>query len=335
MPLPGRNSRAAAMLVFTTLAWGAMFAVAKTALGTLDAFWLSALRYVPAALVMLAVLGVVEGRAALAPKGAGWRLLGYGTLGFAGFSILGFLGLSQSRPEHAAIIVALMPLVTAVLTWVLRGQRPAPVTVASLLVALLGVAMVVTRGDVRLALHGTLHADALVLAGVVCWVAYTMGATTLTGVSTPGRLQARTSPEARSAEGSPMSTLRYTALSMAGGSIAIVVAALVASAVHVANPPAWHTVASLPLEIAYLSLVSGVLAVLAWNGGVAVLGPANGVLFINLVPITALAVGIAQGHRFGRTELVGAALVIGALVVNNLATRAATPPALASRPKFA
>jgi hypothetical protein len=35
------------MLVFTTLAWGAMFAVAKTALGVLDAFWLSLWRYVP------------------------------------------------------------------------------------------------------------------------------------------------------------------------------------------------------------------------------------------------------------------------------------------------
>lgn len=50
-------SRAAGMLIFTTLAWGAMFAVAKSALGSLDAFWLSTLRYVPAALAMLAILG--------------------------------------------------------------------------------------------------------------------------------------------------------------------------------------------------------------------------------------------------------------------------------------
>jgi drug/metabolite transporter (DMT)-like permease len=153
MQLGGRNAGAAAMLVFTTLAWGAMLEVAKRALGALDAFWLSAVRYVPAALIMLAVLGFVEGRAALAPRGAGWRLLGYGTLGFAGFSILGYLGLSQSRPEHAAIIIALLPLVTAVMNWLLRGRRPAPVTVASLLVAFTGVAMVVTKGDVRLVLH--------------------------------------------------------------------------------------------------------------------------------------------------------------------------------------
>ena len=187
----GSKSRAAAMLVFTTLAWGAMFAIAKTALGTLDAFWLSTVRYVPAALVMLAVLAFVEGPAALNPKGAAWRMLGYGTLGFAGFSILGFLGLSQSRPEHAAIIIALLPLVTAVLNWLLRGRRPAPVTVASLLVAFTGVAMVVTKGDLRLALHGTLHADALVLAGVVCWAAYTRRSTTPTKRSLPIGMQSR------------------------------------------------------------------------------------------------------------------------------------------------
>ena len=64
------NTRAAGMLVFTTVAWGAMFAVAKSALGTLDAFWLSTWRYIPAAVVMLAILWLVEGRGSLSPRGA-------------------------------------------------------------------------------------------------------------------------------------------------------------------------------------------------------------------------------------------------------------------------
>jgi len=75
----------------------------------------------------------------------------------------------------------------------------------------------------------------------------------------------------------------------------------------------------------------GVLAVFAWNAGVAALGAPNGVLFINLVPITAFAIGIAQGHRFGPSEIAGALLVIGALVASNVAARA---PAARS-PKFA
>jgi drug/metabolite transporter (DMT)-like permease len=77
-----------------------------------------------------------------------------------------------------------------------------------------------------------------------------------------------------------------------------------------------------PLELVYLSLVGGVMAVLAWNAGIGILGPANGVLFINLLPITAFAIGVAQGHRFGASEIAGVLMVIGALVINNVATRA-------------
>jgi drug/metabolite transporter (DMT)-like permease len=296
---PMRSTRAAGMLVFTTLAWGAMFAVAKTALGALDAFWLSLWRYVPAALLMVIILRVVEGRRALSFDGAGVRLWLYGSLGFAGFSILGFLGLSQSRPEHAAIIVALMPLITSLINWAVRGQRPSPLTFGAIVVALAGVVLVITHGHLRLAAEGTLHADAMVLAGVICWVGYTMAAATLPGFS----------------------ALRYTAHSMALGSASIVMVTIAATIAGVAHPPALAVVASVPVEIAYLSLIGGVLAVLAWNAGVGVLGSANGVLFINLVPITAFAIGVAQGHRFGAAELSGVLLVVGALVVNNVATR--------------
>ncbi|HEX6138121.1 MAG TPA: DMT family transporter [Casimicrobiaceae bacterium] len=308
-----RTPRAAGMLIFTTLAWGAMFSIAKSALGALDAFWLSTLRYVPASLLMLAVLWIVEGRRALSPQRAGARLWLFGSIGFAGFSILGFLGLSQSRPEHAAIIVALMPLITALMNWLVRGRRPGGITLAATVVALAGVVLVITKGHLHAAGGGTLHADALVLAGVVSWVAYTMGASALPHFS----------------------ALRYTALSMAFGALTIVAVTLGASAAGLAHVPAWRLVASLPLEIAYLSIVAGVLAVLAWNAGIGVLGPANGVLFINLVPITAFVIGVAQGHRFGTPELVGVAMVVGALLVSNLATRPRSGRRLARDPKFA
>ena len=76
-----QSTRGAAMLVFTTLAWGAMFAVAKGALASIDAFWLTAWRYVPASLAMDALLWLVEGRRAFATDGAGLRLWAYGSLG--------------------------------------------------------------------------------------------------------------------------------------------------------------------------------------------------------------------------------------------------------------
>jgi drug/metabolite transporter (DMT)-like permease len=305
--------RGATLLLFTAVVWGAMFAVAKNALGVLDAFWVSALRYVPAAILMLVILRVVEGGRALSSGGAALKLWLFGSLGFAGFSILGFLGLSHSRPEHAAIIVALMPLATALADWIVRGRRPAPATLSATVVALAGVTLVITKGHWHAIAGGTLGSDALVLAGVVCWVAYTMGASTLPAFS----------------------TLRYTAHSMAYGAVTIVAVTLTAAAAGFAPPPALHSVVSVAGALVYLSLFGGVLAVLAWNRGVALLGPLNGVLFINLVPVTAFAIGIGQGHRFGAVEMAGAALTIGALLVNNAIARGWNARDLARKPRFA
>src|SRR5205085_7741945 len=105
------------------------------------------------------------------------------------------------------------------------------------------------------------------------WVVYTVGASTLPAFS----------------------ALRYTAHSMVYGALSITVIALLASFVGIAHVPTWASVGAVGGEIAYLSLVGGVLGVLAWNRGVSVLGPVNAVLFINLVPITAFVVGILQG----------------------------------------
>src|SRR6185312_13863386 len=66
--------RAAAMLVFTTLVWGAMFAIAKGALGAIDAFWLTTWRYAPASLTMIGLLWVVEGRRAFTLDGSAIKL---------------------------------------------------------------------------------------------------------------------------------------------------------------------------------------------------------------------------------------------------------------------
>jgi len=291
--------QAAAMLLFTALAWGALFSVAKDALASIDAFHLSALRYVPAAIAMLAILALVEGPRALRLEGHGVRLWIYGSLGFAGFSNLAFLGIAGTSPEHAAIIASLMPLVTALLTWLLRGRRPPTATLVAIIVAFAGVLLVITHGRAHLPEDFSWTADAMVLAGVVCWVLYTMGS-----ADTPG-----------------FSPLRYTALSMTFGAVSIVALAVAAGALGLPAPTTAQVVALAP-EIAYLSVVAGVLAVLAWNAGVGTLGAPTGSLFVNLVPVTAFAIAIAQGRRFGAVEIGGALLTIAALVAANVANRA-------------
>jgi drug/metabolite transporter (DMT)-like permease len=65
----------------------------------------------------------------------------------------------------------------------------------------------------------------------------------------------------------------------------------------------------------YIIVIGTVLAALAYNLGVRLLGVTTGILFINWVPVSALAIGAAMGHVPSASELIGTGLVIGGLVL--------------------
>src|SRR5580765_6905294 len=94
----------------------------------------------------LGVLAAVEGRRALRLDGHGLRLFWLGSLGFGGFNLLGFTGLAHARPESASLIVALAPLLTALVLWRRTRVRPTGTTFALMAVALAGVALVISAG---------------------------------------------------------------------------------------------------------------------------------------------------------------------------------------------
>ncbi len=288
------------IMLVTVLIWGGMFPVAKGALQTLDAFWLSSLRYGIAAPLFVAILCWREGGSALRYRGRFLKAAFYGFVGFSGFSILVFIGLGKSRPEHAAIIMALQTPIAAFVHWALKGTRPANFTLACIAVAILGVFLVITKGDpVHAFSGGTFLGDMLIFLGAMSWIAYTIGA-----VSFPG-----------------WSALRFTTLTCLPGTAGIFIITAVASLGGYVAAPALSTVASLGWELAYLAVLTVVLAVLFWNMAIGYLGALNTMLLGNLVPVVTFAIRILQGHRFETIELGGAALVVAALIANNLYLR--------------
>jgi drug/metabolite transporter (DMT)-like permease len=288
------------LLVVAPLIWGGMFPVAKVVLPSVDPFTTTAIRYGLGALMFLVILVLLEGRAALNFEGRIWRLLAYGTVGFAGFNMLAYSGLIYSRPEHAAVIMAMMPMITVLISWIRSGQRPATFTLLAVGIAFLGVFLVVTNGNPELALaNGEVSGDLLLLTAAVCWVTYTLGAAAFP----------------------TWSALRYTSLSCILGTISILAITTGLALDGDIHLPTLSVVAGFGWEFVYLVVLGAVVAVLSWNTGIRTVGAVNGVLFINLVPVTAFLIGVAQGHDFSLDELTGALLVIGALVVNNLYIR--------------
>jgi drug/metabolite transporter (DMT)-like permease len=296
----------------TTTAWGGQFVVGKSAFAYLDPVWLTALRYGAASVVFVAMLAVVEGRAGFRSDPRLLRVAVLGTIGFAGFNLLAYVGLTTTTPEAASLIVSTMPLITAFVLWARTGARPSRVTWWSSGVALLGVGLVLTDGDLSRLLRGGLGwGDLLILAGAASWVVYTTGASSV--------------PD--------WSPLRYTAISSASGSVVILGIALGSTAAGWLRLPTVGGVAAAWWQLVYVALVAAVVAVLCWNAATRALGPQDAVLFINLVPVTAFAVEAVRGHAPRPGELLGAALTLGALVTSNAlarrAGRARMRPALA------
>jgi drug/metabolite transporter (DMT)-like permease len=293
---------------FTGIVWGGQFVVGKSALARVDSFWLTTVRYAVAAALLLGLLAVAEGGRALWPRGRVRELLVLGTLGFAGFNLLAYTGLEHARPESASLIVALSPLLTALVLWLRNGARPSRLTFVCLVVALAGVSLVISGGHPSTLLHGSLGiGDLLVLGGVLSFVLYTIGA----------------------ADHRELSPLRYTALTATLGWPAIAAATLVGTAAGWLSTPSGSDWVAVTPQLAYLALPGAVIAVLCWNAAVERLGAQTTSLFGNLIPISTFTIETIQGYRPSLLELVGALITVAALVANNLLAR----PRPADRPE--
>jgi hypothetical protein len=80
-------------------------------------------------------------------------------------------------------------------------------------------------------------------------------------------------------------------------------------------------VVSIAPHLFYMIFLAGFVAVLAWNIGNRIITPMNGVLFMDVVPLTAFAVSALSGTVPEVGQIYGAALTATALVLNNIFQR--------------
>jgi drug/metabolite transporter (DMT)-like permease len=286
------------------LCWLPLFSVAKRTLPHLDAFALGTVRYALGVALFVALLAAVEGRAALRYGGRLGTAALFGLIGITGFNLCVWLGLGFTLPEHASVILALQTPLTALAVWLARGQRPAGFTLGCVAAAIAGVVLVVSKGRPQAALTDIaagsgLLGDLLVFLGALAWTTYTLAAARFPG----------------------WSPLRYTVLTCIPGFAGLLLAHALAVALGAARVPSWQDLYAVRWPILYFSLCTVVLGVLAFNAAARRLGPLNTMLMLNLVPIGVFAIEASLGRSFAPVEIFGAALVVSALIANNVYVR--------------
>lgn len=288
--------------------WGAFLPVGKSALAVVDPYWLTAMRFGAAACAFIVLLVIQEGRSALRTDGQLTKIALFGALGFAGFGLCLFEGLQRSRPETGAMILALGPILTALVQWWRNGRRPDHFTLAAIALALTGELLVITAGDMSRLFGGDALGNGLTFLAAIFWLAYTLG-----GQEFPG-----------------WSPVRYSALSCSLGWLVIVAVMTVATLLGHSHPPRLAELPGIWPQLTFIIVCVSVFGILLWNMAVAKIGPLSAGLFANFVPVVTYLIALAQGRRPDPLELAGAAIVVIALVANNMHQRQRSHQALSN-----
>jgi drug/metabolite transporter (DMT)-like permease len=183
MPAPGARDgasrdgtllpRAAAFAAIVL--WGVSFVATKAALGEVSPLTLVVLRFT-LGVGLLHLLLAARG-APLFPERTRWPALAL--MGFVGVfvhSMLQAVGLTMTSAINTGWLIGVIPIWSAILSFLFRGERFGPIQLLGLVLGFAGALLVVTRGasfGASLALPST-KGDLLILASTLNWAVYTI-----------------------------------------------------------------------------------------------------------------------------------------------------------------
>lgn len=289
----------ALLCLIASISWGAMFPVAHHAFQHIHPFNFTIFRYIPVAIILIIILWFKEGKQAFKTEGQGIALWMFGTMGFTVYNLLIFWGqdaLGESGVLLASIMEAMMPMLAILIIWIFLKNLPSLTAFICIITAFIGVVLVITKGDIAGMLsdvHQLLPVFALLIS-VIGWVLYTMGGGRFVG----------------------WSALRYSALSCLYGIITSTAIVLAMTWLGWVDVPSIAALDAVKWDLAFMIIFPGLIALLGWNVGVHILKPVNGLLFINFVPLTTMAITYVQGRVLSIYDFIGVLLVISALTAH-------------------
>lgn len=257
-----------ARLIAVPAIWGGTFIAGRVLALAIPPAVGALLRYVVASIALYLAARLLEGGLPRLDRRQVLATLLLGATGIFAYNLF-FLGaLARLPASRTSLIIALNPVVTIAASSLLLGERLSGRRWAGIGVALLGVWIVVSRGDVLGSLSGAVGAGELMMFGGVCaWAAYTLlGRKVLTGLA-------------------PLPATLYASL---WGTLLLALASVPdLRAVSVSD----FTLPVL-LGILYLGAIGTAIAFVWYYQALQRFGASRTVIFNNLVPVFGAALGV-------------------------------------------
>jgi len=284
-------------LIGMSFVWGINFSVVKTALTDLSPLSFDSIRFGLASLFILTLLWVLERDLSFRREDIG-RLFLLGLIGNTIYQLLFINGIFLTTAGNSSLILATTPIFVALLSSVLGVERVERRVWYSVMLSFIGILLIVQGAGRTITLTDqSWIGDLLILAGTICWSAYTV-------LSKP-LLQ------------------RYTPLKLTAWTMVMGTPLLVLVSIPSLKEQNWGSVSLQGwLGLIYSFCFAIAIGYVVWYTGVSRIGSAKTALYENLITVIALAVAwLFLSERMTLLQIIGAVLVLTSLYLARRSSR--------------
>lgn len=294
MPQSAGRSRGTLVAVLSllgaTLFWAGNYVVGEAAVATVDPVSLVFLRWLFAAVPLIVIAQLVE-RPSWREALRAWPwLLALSATGVVGYTLLLYGALQYTSAFNASLINAFNPALIALAAAVFLRERLTITSVLGVLLALAGVLIVLSRGDLgSLASNGFGLGDLLMIGAILAWTVYTI----------LGRVAPKAPP------------ITSTAVQ------AVMAAALMAPVTVLTGGPTLPADGAGWWALAYIVVFPSVLSYLLWNRALTVIPPGRAGVFLNLLTVFTAVLTVLTGQAITLPQVVGGLVILAGIAIAN------------------
>lgn len=273
-----------------TFFWGLNFHLAQISIGYLSSIGASAGRYVFAAIGILVFYPFFARKRVTremwhkSKQNAGWIIL-TGLCGVFFFNYYFFKGLETAEAINGALIIALNPVFTLVFSMFMLKARVSKIQLAGILVSLVGVAIVLSQGNISTLLTMSFNIGDFYL--LIASILFSFHNVLIQKF---------------------LNWINPILLTLFTNCLAAILFVII-SFPELYNVPSGHLDLPFWLSVSAMGIFGTAMGFVFWNNGVRQIGAGNTAMFLNLVPVYAAITGIFFNNYITIYQLAGGVFI--------------------------